>query len=290
MRKAFTLIELLVVIAIIAVLIGLLLPAVQKVREAAARAACSNNLKQCGLGLHNYESTNLKFPTSGEGNATAGGVTFTVMDTASTWTMLLPYIEQETVYRQINVFLHYSAPSQNQTPFMTGIKTFVCPSSPVGALVDNAGYGVCDYMPVSYTDIDDGGNRQPGVPAWRRDGLLRRTHLDGAAVVAADGTRWGPVNPRAGTTHAAVADGTSNTVAFIEDVGRGFTVGGADLSRGLYDMPPAPLGGAGGKTFIGRWAEPDQGNGVSGPPANRTKVINNNAAPTGGPSGCRSGR
>src|SRR5258708_2166043 len=105
-KSGFTLIELLVVIAIIAILIGLLLPAVQKVGEAAARMACSNNLKQAGLAIHNFASTHDRFPTSGEGNYNNGGTIITVMDTASTWTMILPYVEQENVYKLINVNVH----------------------------------------------------------------------------------------------------------------------------------------------------------------------------------------
>src|SRR5215472_3516234 len=111
--RAFTLIELLVVIAVIAILIGLLLPAVQKVREAAARAQCSNNLKQMGLAVANYEGVYNKLPISGEGsNAAVNGTQFnndpsnfgggqppagTPMH--SLFTYLLPYIEQNNLYQ-----------------------------------------------------------------------------------------------------------------------------------------------------------------------------------------------
>src|SRR5262245_48362499 len=93
-RAGFTLIELLVVIAIIAILIGLLLPAVQKAREASARTKCQNNLHQLGLGVHNYESNHRQFPIGLElrAGATTARTTFFIE--------LLPFIEQEPLYRQ----------------------------------------------------------------------------------------------------------------------------------------------------------------------------------------------
>jgi len=126
--RAFTLIELLVVIAIIAILIGLLLPAVQKVREAAARMTCSNNLKQIGVALHNYHSSMDNFPPLGRYTPASGS---RPEERSNIWINLLPYIEQQNIYK-LSPGPSPRAPSVDagdpNSIANKAIKTYLCPS------------------------------------------------------------------------------------------------------------------------------------------------------------------
>jgi len=133
-RRAFTLIELLVVIAIIGVLIALLLPAVQAAREAARRAQCINNLKQIGLALHNYESSQGSFPLGGVSTNNFGAWTGT--DNCLSWrALVLPYMEATTVSNALNFSVAMSGsasvqPAAGYTAWVTVFNSWLCPSDP----------------------------------------------------------------------------------------------------------------------------------------------------------------
>ncbi len=197
-RSGFTLIELLVVIAIIAILIGLLLPAVQKVREAAARMKCQNNLKQIGLAAHNYHDANFRFPSGGLPPTAVSGSQFSAL------TQMLPYLEQDNVYKIVD----FSRPPQdplNDAARNVIISTFRCPSdveSPLPALG-----GATNYLPNTGTlpnfVIPGQGlfNGMFYVNAWVKFGDI------------ADGT-----SNTAFYSERRLADGSNGVVSPIEDV------------------------------------------------------------------------
>lgn len=139
-RRAFTLIELLVVIAIISILIGLLVPAVQNVRAAAARTQCQNNMKQIGLAMHNYMAANKALPSNGIYKF--DGTTVTTVSPWSAMARILPHIEQEALFRNIDFTISYST----QTAISSQrVATFVCPVDQQDRISSNGNHWMLSY-------------------------------------------------------------------------------------------------------------------------------------------------
>jgi prepilin-type N-terminal cleavage/methylation domain-containing protein len=256
-RSGFTLIELLVVIAIIAILIGLLLPAVQKVREAAARTTCQNNLKQIGLACHNYEAAYGWLPP-GQDNSGAGALVY-----------LLPYLEQDSVYRNFSFANRDSSPHKRwgsdpldralpSTPgadsdptfpasTATGqygaqppIKTFICPAAPPPGATPNVILEQCGGLPGWDCDAAWGAGFTAFIslsPGRKLAAMARNNYLAAGGSGDASGTTfWG--DPNAGRNYAGffgynskvpiqqAGDGSSNTLLFLESAG-GWLAAGA---------------------------------------------------------------
>ena len=253
-RRGFTLIELLVVIAIIAVLIGLLVPAVQKVREAANRTACANNLKNLGLALHNYHDVHRKFPPGAVGPF-ASLPQFAGLKHHGLGTYLLPYLEGDALFRDYCWDVSWFDPP-NQPVVTTPLKIWQCPSAETGRFEDGSlatvtpppgilfsGTAACgDYAGMSRIDAELAHRGLIDPPNGPRDeqgnyeGVFRVNHT---------------------TRLADIQDGASQTIMMAECAGR------PQLWQGRQPVPNVWLSGGPWASRSLLWSRGATGDGTA---------------------------
>ena len=220
-RQAFTLVELLVVISIIGILIGMLLPAVQSVREAARQTSCKNNLRQLAIGCLNYESAHERLPQG------------CVMGQGAGWSAyILPHLEQKSLFDQIDLTDHSTAPTgagnashwtsgSNEAACATFLPIFRCPSDPVPDHIDSGGFaGIMQRVPSSYLGVGSGTTDNHSdfylSPSRTRDEV--KNARSGMLVPNQNAAYYGDFRLRSVVTFADCSDGSSNTLLVGESV------------------------------------------------------------------------
>lgn len=218
-RSGFTLVELLVVIAIIGVLVGLLLPAVQRMREASRRISCSSNLKQMGVAVHNYHDTFKKLPPIGIGH-----------ETGHAWgwgAILLPFMEEASTYDAANIANTEPSDNANASVIKTVIKGYICPSDLTPIYSTSIWYNASTNKGAKSNYVASNSHYQPTNPIYTNQGPPTGVfYYEGTDATPAAG---GP-SSYPGRQLKDVIDGTSSTIAIGERREKGTSGGHRDAA------------------------------------------------------------